>query len=187
MTKMTECFDLPILYWIQEHLRCAFFDWLMPVITTLGNGGGIWIMLAVVLLCQPKYRRLGLKMGAALLIGLLLCNLTLKPLVARIRPYDYVAEHWGITVPLLVDAPRDFSFPSGHTIASFEAATVLVLHHRKWGVSALVLAGLIAFSRLYLFVHYPTDVLTSVVLGVGIGLLASWLVNRFVPKTSMIP
>lgn len=178
---MTECFDLPILQWIQEHLRCTFLDWVMPVITTLGDGGGIWILQAVVLLCQPEYRRLGLQMGAALLMGLLVCNLTLKPLVARIRPYDYMAEYLGMTVQLLVDAPHDFSFPSGHTIASFEAATVLVLYNRKWGIGALILAGLIAFSRLYLFVHYPTDVLTSIVLGVGIGLLARWLVNKFVP------
>lgn len=175
---MTACFDLPILNWIQEHLQCTFLDGVMPVITALGDAGAIWIVLALVLLCQPKYRVVGIQISVALLIGLVVCNLTLKPLVARIRPYDYVAEHMGLTVKLLVDAQHDFSFPSGHTIASFEAATVLMLHHRKWGTAAMILAGLIAFSRLYLYVHYPTDVLASVVLGVGIGLLARWLFDK---------
>lgn len=183
---MTECFDLPILNWIQEHLRCGFLDGVMPVVTSLGDAGILWIVLVVALLCKPKCRRVGLQMGAALLMGLLVCNLTLKPLVARIRPYDYVAEHMGLTVHLLVDAQHDFSFPSGHTIASFESATVLMLHNRKWGIGALILASLIAFSRLYLYVHYPTDVLMSVVLGVGIGLLARWLVDKFVPKNPLV-
>ena len=178
-----ERFDLPILNWIAEHLWCPFLDAVMPVITLLGDAGVFWIVLALVLLCIPKTRKIGFGMAAALIMGLLLCNVTLKPLIARIRPYDYVAEHMGITIKLLVDAQHDFSFPSGHTIASFEAATVLFLHDRKWGIAALVLASLIAFSRLYLYVHYPTDVLTSVVLGVGIGWLATRLVklccNRF--------
>ena len=102
----------------------------------------------------------------------------MKPLLHRIRPYDYLWEHYGIQVKLLIEAPHDFSFPSGHTIASFEAATVLMLKDRKWGIPALILAGIIAFSRLYLYVHYPTDVLVSILLGVGIGYLATFLVGK---------
>ena len=172
-----EAFDLPILNWIAQNLWCPFLDAVMPVITVLGDAGAIWIALAVVLLCIPKCRKMGLCMAAALIMGLLLCNLTLKPLIARIRPYDYMFEHYGITIKLLVEAQHDFSFPSGHTIASFEAATVVLAHNKKWGIAAMVLAALISFSRLYLYVHYPTDVLTSVVLGVGIGLLATYLVR----------
>lgn len=175
-------FDFPILDWIQSHLRCGFFDAILPPITHLADSGMIWIVLAVVLLCVPKYRQVGLSMGAALLLGLVICNLTLKPLLHRMRPYDYLWQHCGIQVKLLIEAPHDFSFPSGHTIASFEAATVLMLKDRKWGIPALILASIIAFSRLYLYVHYPTDVLSSILLGIGIGYLATFLVQKSYKK-----
>ena len=178
LSYLAELFDLPILDWIAEHLQCGFLDRSMPVITAFGNGGIFWIALAVVLIIIPKYRKAGLSMGLALLMGLLVCNLTLKPLVARIRPYDYQLEQFGKTIPLLIATPHDYSFPSGHTIASFEGATALLLHDRKLGIPAMVLAVLIAFSRLYLYVHYPTDVLASVVLGVGFAFLGSYLVRQ---------
>ena len=175
---LAEHFDLPILRWIAAHLHNAFGDAVMPLITLLGDAGIFWIAVAVVLLFFPKTRKIGLGMGAALLMGLLICNVTLKPLVARIRPYDYELLHFGNEIRLLVEAQHDFSFPSGHTIASFEAATVILLHNKKWGIGAMVLAVLIAFSRLYLYVHYPTDVLASVVLGIGIAFLGKWLVEK---------
>ena len=174
---ITAHFDLPILDWIAEHLGCPALNIIMPAITHLGDGGILWILLALVLLCLPKYRKTGFAMGCALLMGLLICNLCLKPVIGRMRPFDYQLLH-GRVIPLLIEAPKDFSFPSGHTIASFEAATALLIRHRKLGIAAMVLAGLIAFSRLYLYVHYPTDVLTSIVLGVGIGILAHFLVNK---------
>ena len=175
---LAERFDLPILEWIAEHLHCAFLDTVMPLITLLGDAGIFWILCAVALLFFPKYRKIGLSMGAALILGLLLCNVTLKPLVGRIRPYDYQLQHFGKTIQLLVATPNDFSFPSGHTIASFEAATVLLINNRKMGIPAMLLAVLIAFSRLYLYVHYPTDVLASIVLGIGIAFLGNFLVNK---------
>ena len=175
---LAENFDLPILDWIAANLWCPFLDAVMPVITLLGDAGIFWIAIAVVLLFFPKTRKIGLGMGAALIIGLLLCNVTMKPLFARIRPYDYQLEHFGVTIKLLIEAQHDFSFPSGHTIASFEAATVLLIHNKKAGIAAIVLACLIAFSRLYLYVHYPTDVITSVILGIGIGILGNWLVQK---------
>ena len=175
-------FDLPILDWIAENMYCAFLDTAMPLITVLGNAGIFWILVAVVLLCIPKYRKVGLSMGAALIMGLLICNITLKPLVARIRPYDFQLEHFQKYIVLLVETPNDYSFPSGHTIASFEAATVLLVKNKKLGIPAMILAVLIAFSRMYLYVHYPTDVLFSVFLGFGIGVLASWLVGKIWDK-----
>ena len=178
LSYLAEHFDLPILDWIAAHLHCPFLDAVMPVITALGNGGIFWIALAVLLIIIPKYRKAGLSMGLALLMGLLVCNLTLKPLVARIRPYDYQLTHFGKTVSLLIATPHDYSFPSGHTIASFEGATALLLYDRKLGIPAMVLAVLIAFSRLYLYVHYPTDVLASVGLGVGFAFLGSFLVKQ---------
>ena len=176
-TYLAENFDLPILAWIAEYLHSAFGDAVMPVITMLGDAGIFWIALAALFLIFPKTRKMGLGMGVALIIGLLICNVTLKPLCARIRPYDLLAKK-DIIVNLLIEAQHDFSFPSGHTIASFEAATVMMIHNRKLGIPALILATVIAFSRLYLYVHYPTDVIASVILGVGIAFLGYFLVKK---------
>lgn len=178
MFDFTRGFDLPILDWIANHLWCSFLDAILPCITFLGDGGWIWIATALVLLCIPKYRKTGFAIATALLMGLVICNLCLKPWVGRIRPYDYQLQAYGKVIPLLISAPTDFSFPSGHSIASFEAATVILIRHKKWGIAPLLLAILIAFSRLYLYVHYPTDVLTSIVLGIGIGCLANYLINK---------
>jgi undecaprenyl-diphosphatase len=165
--------ELSVLHWIREHLQCELLDRVMPVISALANDGIFWILLAVVLLCFSRTRRTGLSMGIAMLLGLLIGNLVLKNLIGRIRPYDLDPS-----VVLLIDRLSDFAFPSGHTLASFEAATALTVRHRRAGIAALVLAALIAFSRLYLFVHYPTDVLAGAALGVGLGLLGSRLTDK---------
>ena len=178
LSFFAENFDLPILDWIAANLKCTFLDFLMPLITVLGDAGIFWIAVAVVLLLVPKYRKAGLSMGVALLIGLVVCNIILKPLVGRIRPYEYQLIHFGKTIELLVATPHDYSFPSGHTIASFEAAVALTVHNRKLGIPALILAVLIAFSRMYLYVHYPTDVLASVILGTCIAFLGCFLVKK---------
>ena len=184
MFDITRSFDLPVLDWIAEHLWCPFLDTVMPIITHLGDGGILWIALAILLLFLPKCRKTGLAMGIALLMGLLVCNLWLKPWVGRLRPFDYQLQCYGRVIPLLIQAPTDFSFPSGHTIASFEAAAVLWLQHRKWGIAAMILAVCIAFSRLYLYVHYPTDVFFAMLLGIGIGLLASMLTRKISVRNS---
>ncbi len=165
-------FELNILRWIQDVFQCVFMDTVMPIITRLGDEGIFWIVLAVVLACFPKTRKAGFTMGLAMLFGLFIGNMLLKNLVARVRPYDV---ELGVT--LLIDKLSSFSFPSGHTLSSFAAATALVCRHRKWGIAALVLAGLIAFSRLYLFVHYPTDVLGGALLGVACAFLAAKLID----------
>ena len=178
LSFLAEHFDLPILDWIAAHLWCDVLDVLMPIITVLGDAGIFWIAVSAVLLCLPKYRKAGLGMGIALLMGVVLCNIILKPLIGRIRPYDYQLDHFGKTIELLVATPHDFSFPSGHTIASFEAAVALTIRHKKLGAAALVLAVLIAFSRMYLYVHYPTDVLASVVLGSALAFLGCFLAEK---------
>ena len=177
LNMLAESFDLPILDWIQSTMQCAFLDKVMPLITVLGDGGAFWIACAVLMILLKKYRKAGLSAGLALIFGLLICNLYLKPTVARIRPYDY-QEQLGIMINLLIDKEHSLSFPSGHTIASFEAATAILLRHKKLGAAAMVLAVLIAFSRMYLYVHYPTDVIASVFLGIGLAFLASWIVNK---------
>ena len=169
-------FDLPILDWIQANLNSDALDSFMSVVTHLGSAGSL-IAIAVVLLIFPKTRKLGLGMGLAMAIGLLVCNITLKPLIARIRPYDLQAQ-MGVTIHLLIGEMHDFSFPSGHTIATFEAATVMLKNNKLVGIPAILLTCVIAFSRLYLYVHYPTDVLFSVVFGILFGILGNFLAQK---------
>ena len=159
---------------IIQNLRTDIGDTIVPLITKLGDAGMIWICLTIVLLIIPKTRKTGVIMMAALLVDVLLCNVLIKNLVARTRPFDV-----NTTVKLLVEKPRDYSFPSGHTAASFASVTALYLAKEKklWKI-ALVLAVLIALSRLYLYVHYPTDVLGGMIIGVISGALGYWLVKK---------
>ena len=164
-------------FWILDGiqtLRTPAGDVLMPFITSFGNGGVIWIVLTVILLLIPKTRKTGLILGAALILDGILCNLFLKNLVRRIRPCDINPE-----ISLLIPKPDDFSFPSGHTAAAFTTAAALYFTREKnlWK-PALVLAVLIAFSRLYLYVHYPTDILG----GIAVGLLSGYMGYRMVKK-----
>ena len=180
LNSLAVSFDLPILDWIQANMRNGVMDILMPLITYFGEDGIGWIAWAVILMLLKKHRKTGLGMAFALALGFVICNLTLKPMVGRIRPYDFQLEHFGITIKLLVEGLHDFSFPSGHTIASIEAAMVILLNNRKMGIPAMLLALLIAFSRLYLYVHYPTDVIASLILGVVIALIANWLAGLII-------
>ena len=158
--------ELSILDWIQT-LHTPFLDKIMAFITRLGDAGIIWIVLRIVLLLIPKTRKIGAVMVAALVVDVLLCNIVLKNLVARTRPYDV-----NTGVHLLVAKLHDYSFPSGHTAASFASVTALYLAgEKKLWKFALVLACLIAISRLYLYVHYPTDVLGGILFGVISGYL----------------
>lgn len=177
LNTLAVSFDLPVLDWIQANIQCTFLDKIMPLITVLGDGGAFWIACALLMLLLKKYRKAGFSASLALIFGLLICNIFLKPTVERIRPYDF-QEQMGVIINLLIDKEHSFSFPSGHTIASFEAATAILLRHKKLGTAAMILAILIAFSRMYLYVHYPTDVIVSVFLGIGLAFLASWIVNQ---------
>ena len=166
MSQAIYSLDFSILDAIQEHLRTLWLDAVIPYLTMLGDAGAIWILLAIVLMLIPGKRKVGFTVAAALLIDLIICNGILKPLIARIRPYDL---HTGIS--LLVKAPTDYSFPSGHTAASFAAASALLYRKDRLWIPAMVLAALIAFTRLYLYVHYPSDVLC----GILVGFLAGWI------------
>ena len=158
--------DWGILHWIHHTLQCGALDFLMPKLTVLGNGGAVWVVAAAALTVSKKYRRYGIAMFAALAAGVLIGNVCLKNLIARPRPC------WLENVPLLIANPTDYSFPSGHTLSSVIGAAVLTGANRKFGFAAIPLAALIAFSRLYLYVHFPSDVLASVVLGTAIGATA---------------
>ncbi len=154
--------DFSVLDFIQTHMRCAASDAVMPYITHLGAGGILWVLLAAVLICIKKYRRAGLTIAAALILSLIFCNGLLKNAAARMRPFDI-----NTNVSLLIRPPSDYSFPSGHTAASFASAVSLLLCRcKRLGAAALITAALISFSRLYLYVHFPSDVLAGALLGV---------------------
>lgn len=168
-----------ILLWIQEHLRCAALDPVMRFITTLGDGGILWIVLTVLLLLFKRTRRTGVYCAAAMLLTLLAVNLTIKPLVRRTRPYEVVEG-----LRILVGRQSDFSFPSGHSSNSLSCAwTIFRLAPRRWGIPVLALAIAIALSRLYVGVHYPTDVLAGAAIGIGL----SELVLRKLPAKRFRP
>ncbi len=153
-------------------LRNPFFDWFFSAFTHLGDGGMLWIAIALICLCLKKTRKTGLCMVFALALGFLIANLGLKPLVARQRPFQLK------NVKILIAPPTDFSFPSGHTVSSFGAATALFKNNRKWGSVAFVVAGLIAFSRLYLYVHFPSDVICGILIGLLCGYSADKSTNK---------
>lgn len=167
MIETVTNFDLKILDFIAEYMHNPFLDKLMPIVTRLGSAGIIWIVIGIILLFFKRYRRAGISVLAALLLSLLLCNIIIKPLAARIRPFDI-----NTAVQLIIKAPPDYSFPSGHTSAAFAASiAVLMGRHKRIGVSMLALAFIIAFSRLYLYVHYPTDVLCGMIIGTVCGVI----------------
>ena len=182
LDSLAVSFDLPVLDWIAANLWCPVLDAVMPVITLLGDAGIFWIAIAVLFIFTRKYRKTGIGMMFALMMGLLVCNIWLKPTIARIRPYDFQMEYFLKEIPLLVGGMHDFSFPSGHTIASFEAAVVILLNSKKLGIPAMILAVLIAFSRLYLYVHYPTDVVVSILLGTAFAFLGNFLAQKVMEK-----
>lgn len=173
--------ELSILDWIAQHCHTDWLDTVMPVISWLGNSGAVWILLGLgILVLSRRQRATGFQVLLALLLSLIICNLILKNGVGRIRPFAL-----NDAVELLIPPPGDPSFPSGHTSASFAAAAVLLLTRWRGRWAALVLAGLIAFSRLYLYVHFPTDVLGGLVVGVLCGVLAVTIWNRWLASSPL--
>ena len=161
--------DWTILHGIRAVFACPLLDFLMPKITLLGNSGAVWVLAACGLLCTKKYRKYGVLLFGGLVIGGVFGNVFLKNLFARPRPC------WlDTSVPMLIAVPKDYAFPSGHTLAAVLGATVLTAANRRFGAVAIPLAVLIAFSRLYLYVHFPSDILGGAVLGFAIGLLMLW-------------
>ncbi len=165
-------FELEILNLIRDNLSSPILDQIMIFITHLGSAGLIWIVTAVILLINARSRKTGIKMAAALILSLIVCNIILKPLTARVRPYDMAS------ISLLIAEPMGASFPSGHASSSFAAAVTLLINRNRLGVPAVVLAALISFSRLYLYVHYPSDVLCGALLGTAFAFAADLIVNK---------
>ncbi|MDW8800981.1 phosphatase PAP2 family protein [Clostridium sp. A1-XYC3] len=165
--------DLNLLRFIHDNLQNPILDRIVPFITYLGNGGILWITITVALVITKRYRRIGLICGLALLVNTIIGEGILKHLFQRQRPFVLVP-----TVDLIIPKPSSYSFPSGHTSTAFAAAGILATQFKKYRVPIIILAVLIALSRLYLFVHYPSDILTGVI----VGLFSAKIVLRFYPS-----
>lgn len=168
--------DGQFLLWLKETCAHPVLDNIMIFISALGDGGFLWIALGLLFLLaglrQKRWRQRGLLLLFSLAANALVCNVLLKPLVNRTRPYDLLGYD------ILIPPVGDPSFPSGHTSASFAAATAIYAMNKKWGMAAYAFAAVMGFSRLYLGVHFPTDVLAGAVIGV----IMAKVVLRFFPK-----
>ncbi|WP_238885147.1 phosphatase PAP2 family protein [Clostridium sp. YIM B02551] len=166
--------DLGTIDFIKNNLDNKFFDTIMPVFTNLGNGGLVWIIISIFLLTQKKYRKIGVVTLVALLVTYLVGEIGIKNLVRRERPFMSIHE-----IKLLIKAPSGFSFPSGHTASSFTASTILSSYFKKYRAIIFSLAIIIGFSRIYLMVHYLSDVLGGAVLGIGMAILIKYIFKKF--------
>lgn len=167
-------FELRILDFIRENIACPVLDSIVIVLTKLGNGGVLWIALAFVFLFFKKTRKMGITMGVALIAGVFFINLIVKNAVCRIRPYDLNPG-----IQLIVERLSDYSFPSGHALSCFEASVVMLKYDKRFGIPAIIVGSLIALSRMYLYVHYPSDVLAGAIFGIIIALISCWLSDKY--------
>lgn len=166
MIPFIQQIDDKLILSIAKHMHSPMMDRLMIFFTTLGNSSLLWIAIALVLLFTRKNRKWGIILVTGLILEILLCDGILKPLIARERPFTRLPGY-----PNLIKAPGSFSFPSGHTMSSFVAATILFCRQKSSGIFFYAIAALIGFSRIYLFVHYPSDVLGGIILGILLALL----------------
>ena len=173
-------FDSAVMTFVQSGFHNPVTDTIFPAVTYLGESGIFWILLSLLIIALGRkngWRTTGCLMLAAMLLGLLLGEIALKNIICRPRPFQEMPE-----ISLLIPPPSGYSFPSGHSCASFAAATIIFLKDKRPGTAALALAALIDFSRVFLFVHYPTDVLAGSLLGVLCALAAAYGYRRLFQK-----
>lgn len=159
--EIIQSIDFSILDFIQNTFKCVFLDYVLAFFSYIGEVGGIWIIASVIMMCFRKTRATGVMVLCAVAVGFLIGEVGLKHFIARERPFVVNPS----VVPF-IKAPSGYSFPSGHSCSSFAAATVLLMRDKRFGIPALAVAVLIAFSRLYNYVHFPSDVLCGILLGV---------------------
>lgn len=171
--------EFDILHWFAG-LHNTVLNPIMYGFTMLGEAGIFWIIIALLMLIGlPKkdYRKVGITVGVALILSLIMCNGIMKNAFQRIRPFVADPTLYETELYNIFGTIHDWSFPSGHTSASFAAAVAIFMWKKREGAGALVIATMISLSRLYLTVHYPSDVLASLVLGSVYGVLAYFIIK----------
>lgn len=160
--------DIKILSWVHEVFHSqTWLNYIMKYVTYIGEFGAAAIICAIVLLIFKKTRWAGVAVAAAFILDVLIVNVILKLSVNRARPWQTYPDlgfqefHHSISVR----EPTDSSFPSGHTASLFAAAVALVMYYKKKGIPALAVAFVVALSRIYLCMHYPSDVLGGMIIG----------------------
>ena len=174
-------FDFQILFFIRDHIRNSFLNVVVPFYTTLGDDGIIWIALGLIMLIPKKTRKCGIMVLAALLVMLITNNIILKNLIARARPYATYPELIEDLIGI-IHVPSSYSFPSGHTVSAMSVAFTVLTQHKKLGSIVLVFAILMGLSRLYVGVHFPTDVYGGMIVGALIALFVYWAEKKITPK-----
>lgn len=184
-------FDWSVFAWVRDTLWNPVLDVVMKYITLLGEGGIVWILLALALICTKRYRKCGITIGVALIVMVIFNDGILKNLICRPRPFNLYDSNpelfpmWkdfnDAIFPNIVSRPSSFSFPSGHSSSSFAAMLPLLKEDKRLGIPALILAILIAFSRVYVHVHYATDIIVGALVGLLYGFIAMVIVKKLEP------
>ena len=172
--------EFPFLYWLQD-LHNPVLDAIMIFITTLGDAGLFWIGVGIVCVVMRKHRKMGFQVLFTMLVTFIIGNLILKNLFHRTRPYACTDVEFQMA-SLLIPEQSDYSFPSGHTMNGFAAAFALFFNNKKLGIPALVLATLIAFSRMYHFVHFPTDIFAGFCVGLTAAIIMDYVFKKIEEK-----
>lgn len=175
MPEIINIFDVGIVEFIQKNLHNPIMDKIMIFITGLGDGGFIWILIGLALLISKKYRKVGFMVLGAIALGAILGEGILKNIIKRDRPFISIEG-----IDMLIKAPTSYSFPSGHTISSFSAAGVLSINFKNKSIYIFTLAVLIGFSRIYLGVHFPIDIIAAIILGLSCSYI-SLFIGRKIP------
>ena len=165
------------IYRFQHNLNSELFNKIMIFFTILGDNGMIWIAVALILFLNRKYRKIGVFSIVSLIICALAVNVILKPLIHRPRPFSELVD-----ITLLIKAPKDYSFPSGHTAASFVMVYIFFRHIKKYFIPVLITGILITFSRMYLSVHFPSDIIAGIIIGIFSGYAGEKLTDGFYRK-----
>lgn len=183
MWEYINLIDISILRFIREYFSSPLMDSIMIFITNLGNRGFIWIIIGIILLISKKYRKIGFIMLIALAVTSLIGEVFIKNIIQRPRAFTTFPD-----IEIIIKAPLSYSFPSGHTASSFAAAVVLGYYIKNWKYLFYFFAALVAFSRLYLFVHYPSDILVGILLGCIVAIITISLMKniKFTKKEKLM-
>ena len=170
MFSTIQAIDESVIIFVQEHIRNGILTPVMVFFSIIGDSGAVWLILSAAMIITKKYRRAGILLLASVAVSWVMNDLILKPLIGRARPFEVIE---GLEV--LISLPRSYSFPSGHACSSFAAAYALTRGVPKYGKWFYVPAALIAASRVYLGVHYLSDIMVGIAVGTVGSIVIYWI------------